>query len=68
MQYICTWWILIGEGICYGNIIQKKWYDLIMIMQNTGTVYTNTYRLESIYNWYMQYYFQILTKQINVLI
>ena len=30
-----TWWILIGESICYWNVIQQKWYDLIIITQHT---------------------------------
>ena len=42
----------------------EKLYDLIMIMQNT---YKELYTLILIdlkeYYWYMQYYFQILTRQ-----
>ena len=39
------------------------WFNHDNAKHMLGTVYSNTYRLESLYYWYMQYYFQILTRQ-----
>ena len=48
------------------NLEKMIWFNHDNAKHIWGTVYTYTYRLESIYYWYMQYYFQILTKQTHL--